>query len=495
MSTSLRIHGNPLVLLLPLLTLAACTTDEPTAPATPGGTPLAAAVGQRVVTSLADPGDGICNAAQCTLREAINDPASTAITFAPGLTGSITLARPGAGGGTIIIGKSLTVTGPTGGITIRRRPTDPSFRILRVQAGATVTLAKLTLTGGEPGIINYGSLALVNSKVLQGGTGINNYAALTLDHSAVARNTADGIFNSANGTLSLTKSSVAANGANGISNRSGRVSLTGSTVSDNEMGGIGSYRGEVRLEQTRVVANRSGGIYGRLARTYLNNSTVSRNSGGSGIAAYDGSLTISNSTIADNSTEGPGGGILAYVPLRANVRLTLTNSTVSGNRAWSGGGIYSNGYDQFTADITLINSTVAFNTATGWAGGGINHQGGWYGVAELTNTVVAENLAPTSPDVWGESYISRFSLIGDGSGSDIENVDGNQVGNLLPYTAPIDPLLGPLALNGGPTRTHALGTGSPALDAASAADCPATDQRGVARPQGPGCDIGSYERE
>jgi hypothetical protein len=222
---------------------------------------------------------------------------------------------------------------------------------------------------------------------------------------------------------------------------------------------------------------------------------VSRNSGGSGIAAYAGRLTISNSTIADNSTTGSGGGILAYVPLRTNVWLTLTNSTVSGNRAWSGGGIYSNGYDQFPAYITLTNSTVAFNTATGWAGGGINHQGGWYGVAELTNTVVAANLAPTSPDVRGESYVSRFSLIGDGTGSDIGNADGNQVGNVLPYTSPIDPLLGPLALNGGPTRTHALEAGSPALDAASAADCPATDQRGVARPQGSGCDIGSYERE
>ncbi len=56
-----------------------------------------------------------------------------------------------------------------------------------------------------------------------------------------------------------------------------------------------------------------------------------------------------------------------------------------------------------------------------------------------------------------------------------------------------DALLGPLADNGGPTLTHALGAGSPAIDAADAGACPATDQRGVARPQGAGCDVGAFE--
>ena len=54
--------------------------------------------------------------------------------------------------------------------------------------------------------------------------------------------------------------------------------------------------------------------------------------------------------------------------------------------------------------------------------------------------------------------------------------------------------LGPLAANGGPTLTHAPNVGSPALDAANPSSCPATDQRGVARPQGPGCDVGSVEQ-
>jgi hypothetical protein len=71
-------------------------------------------------------------------------------------------------------------------------------------------------------------------------------------------------------------------------------------------------------------------------------------------------------------------------------------------------------------------------------------------------------------------------------------VDGNQVGSA---EAPIDPKLGPLGDNGGPTRTHRLLPGSPAIDAASTPDCPPTDQRGVPRPQGAGCDIGSFERK
>jgi hypothetical protein len=71
-------------------------------------------------------------------------------------------------------------------------------------------------------------------------------------------------------------------------------------------------------------------------------------------------------------------------------------------------------------------------------------------------------------------------------------VDGNQVGTAA---APVDPKLGALGDHGGPTQMHALLLGSPAIDAGSMVDCPAVDQLGVSRPQGSGCDIGSYERE
>jgi hypothetical protein len=145
----------------------------------------------------------------------------------------------------------------------------------------------------------------------------------------------------------------------------------------------------------------------------------------------------------------------------------------------------------------LINSTIAFNSARS-AGGGlvITSDDGFdnYNSAALVNVLIAQNTALTGSDVFGVVY-ARSSLVGDGRGSNIANTNGNQVGKVAPRTRPIDPRLGPLADNGGPTRTLALLVGSPAMDAASAGECPGKDQRGVNRPQGVACDIGSYERQ
>ena len=120
---------------------------------------------RRVVNSLADPGDGTCDARQCTLREAIEASGTTSIAFAPGLTGTITLASPADRGGALRINTALTITGPSSRITIRRRSTDPAFRILRVDTSATVTLTNLTIRNGRTdrqggGILNRGRLTL-----------------------------------------------------------------------------------------------------------------------------------------------------------------------------------------------------------------------------------------------------------------------------------------------------------------------------------------------
>ena len=225
-------HRHLLPALLTLLVLAACTEQEPpTAPVEPGGPAFDHTAGHKVVNSLADPGNGTCNAAQCTLREAIEDPQSTEISFVQGLTGSITLAAPAAAGGTLAIDKQLSITGPSTGITIRRRSTDPGFRIFRIDSGVTVTLINLAIRNGKSdhpggGIFNRGgTLRLTNSTVAgssaSDGGGIANQGTLTLLHSTVAGNTGGGI-SSRRGTLTLTRSTVAGNIGAGISNRGAR---------------------------------------------------------------------------------------------------------------------------------------------------------------------------------------------------------------------------------------------------------------------------------
>jgi CSLREA domain-containing protein len=477
--------------------------ESPTAPE-PGGQASSHTPGHKVVNSLADPGNGPCNATQCTLREAITDPQSTEISFASGLTGTITLARPGLGGGTLSIEKTLTITGPSAGVVIQRRSTDPAFRIFRIGSGVTVRLTNLTVRGGKPpgdvvnsagGIVTFGTLTLANCTVARNAVaGISNHqGTLTLRNSTVAQNSGDGVFNH-QGTLTVTNSTVTQNSASGIDNTGGTVALTRSTLSEN-LGGYHSFAGDATLTEARIVANRAGGIGTTSAGVTLTNSTVARNTG-PGINARRGSfISVDKSTIAGNSSAQAGGGIRMFVTLRAGIVVRLTNSTVAFNSAPAGGGIYADGIESdIAATVILTNSTVAFNSATEAAGGiyKISREGS---VIQMTNSVVAKNAAPTGPDLLGESFTARFNLVGDGTGSDLTNTEGNQVGKVSPNTTPIDPKLGPLALNGGPTRTFALLAGSPAIDAASTPDCPETDQRGVPRPQGPACDIGSYERE
>ncbi|MCH7720171.1 MAG: hypothetical protein IH988_04165, partial [Planctomycetes bacterium] len=129
----------------------------------------------------------------------------------------------------------------------------------------------------------------------------------------------------------------------------------------------------------------------------------------------------------------------------------------------------------------LINNTVTGNAATSNSvseGGGIYNSGG---AVNLTNTIVALNTTATSdPDVSGPFTSQGNNLIGDGTGSTgfTDGVNSDQVGT---GGSPINPLLGPLQDNGGSTSTHALLTGSPAIDAGNNTGVPATDQRGFAR--------------
>jgi hypothetical protein len=141
--------------------------------------------------------------------------------------------------------------------------------------------------------------------------------------------------------------------------------------------------------------------------------------------------------------------------------------------------------------VNMVNSTVTGNVSPEYAPAAVFV--GTFTAASATlnvqNAIVADNVS-------GGCFLAPF-----GAGSVAINSLGNNLftdSTCFPVAsdvivAPGAAGIGALADNGGPTWTHALGAGSPAIDAASDAACPATDQRGVARPQGARCDIGSYE--
>jgi hypothetical protein len=189
-----------------------------------------------------------------------------------------------------------------------------------------------------------------------------------------------------------------------------------------------------------------------------------------GAILWSRSLTIDQCTISGNLATGStygGGGILAVGSF-----VTITNSTLTGNTAPAGQG---GGASLIDVVVNLVNVTVTANQAS--SGGGLTLFVNW----SLVNSIVAGNLG---------GDCSGFGLEASDHSLDSDNSCGLNDAGSHPG---VSPLLGPLANNGGPTDTHALLAGSPALDAGNNATCLATDQRGVTRPQGSACDIGAFE--
>jgi CSLREA domain-containing protein len=258
---------------------------------------------------------------------------------------------------------------------------------------------------------------------------------------------------------------------------------TGNNISTGDAGGGGGYyihQGIVTLRNTTVSNNRTG-------NANPNGNSLGTTGSGAGIF-NNGVLTIINSVINGNSTApGTGGGsIVTGGGISSHNSLTLINSTVSGNSVVGdssiGGGV-------FVFNIAkLINSTITGNTASNNNGSGVT--GGSSGNITVANTIIAGNgPGGNGPDVGGSFFTPVFTsqghnLIGNADGVTSFNVTGDQIGN---SGAPLNAQLGPLANNGGPTSTHALLAGSPALDAGSNALAtdganPLTiDQRGAPR--------------
>jgi CSLREA domain-containing protein len=230
------------------------------------------------------------------------------------------------------------------------------------------------------------------------------------------------------------------------------ATLTNVTISGNtaDWGGGIDNRGTATLTNVTISGNTAGELGGGIRV------------GGSGV------VTLTDSTISGNTAQG-GGGMLNWNTA------TLTNVTVSDNQADDTTGDWSSGMDNW-GTATLTNVTISGNT--GW--GFMNHD-----AAVLANTIVANNSAG---DCAGSFTSGGHNLIEDTADC---TITGDTTGNITGA----DPALGPLADNGGPTETHALLPGSPAIDAGDNGACPATDQRGVTRPQGASCDMGAFELE
>ena len=360
----------------------------------------------------------------------------------------------------------LTISGAGAGSTIiNGGGVDRVLHLDPYSAGLIVEVSGATIQGGSTagsggGIANIkGTLTLNNSTVSGNeassyGGGIYSGGTLTLNNSEVSGNTAGSYGGGIYGSGTFTNSTISGNTASGNGGGiSGCGTITLSTISDNTAGSNG------------------GGVYcsGTLSVIDL---TVSGNTAaisGGGIWVSGAATTVHSSTISGNeATSSNGGGIYGSG--------TFTNSTISGNTAGSsGGGIYA------SSTLTLHSSTVTDNSAV--AGGGIFNPAS---TATLRYTIIANSVGAACS---GVITSDGHNLIEDPTGC---TIIGDTTGNIIGQ----DPDLGPLADNGGSTQTHALLSGSPAIDAGSD-DCPppATDQRGVARPQGASCDIGAYEYE
>ena len=335
-----------------------------------------------------------------------------------------------------------------------------------------------------------------------GGLVANNGGGVTLSGSSVVSNTAGetggGISASSDGFVTVADSSVLSNtayvGGGGLFATLSAITVTGGAVAGNSVtaadldggGGIlADGGGTITVSATNVLSN--------TARYY----------GGGVYVSHGSAVTLNGSTVAGNTNVDPytGGGGIA---LQQSSAVTLTNSTVSGNSASPGDNPPSNAStqgggidlpdDNGSSRVTLVASTIAGNSAASGDGVYDAPNNAATNPVALRQTILATNSASSGPDCSGPLTSGGYNLVGTASGCGFSNAGGDQQG--------IDPRLGPLAGNGGPTPTQALLPGSPAIDAAPFASCSdtsgarlATDQRGVTRPQpvGGACDIGAYE--
>jgi CSLREA domain-containing protein len=502
-----------------------------------------------VVTTTDDTNDGACNATRCTLRDAViaaNAAGGGTITLP---AGQYALTHTGvneqaAATGDLDVTNDLTINGAGAQTTtIDGNAADRVFEVIGVH---TLTLNGVTVTNGSTttstvknggGILADSGTVVLNASVVTenvtgtpfGGGGGIEAGTLTMTNSTVSGNVATGQGGGINiGNVTMTGSTVSGNQTTdqGAGIFGGNVNMTNSTVSGNSTSdqGGGIFAGNVTMTNSTVSGNTSsndqgGGLFLN-GTTNIMNSSITGNTGndeGGGIFVEGGFsnqiVNITDSTISNNTNTGFGGGGIFILP---SATVTLTRCTITGNTtngSGGGGGIENDG-----ATLIVVNSTIVGNTVTGGSqgGGGILNNGG---TATITSTTIDSNSSPPLPP---DLRSGADSLLQTDSGANLHNASGtltitntivanpvssdnclgtigNGGGNLqFPGTTcgaipSADPLLQGLASNGGPTQTQALTLGSPAINAATGCPPPATDQRGITRPQGAACEIGAFE--
>jgi hypothetical protein len=370
-----------------------------------------------------------------SLRQALID-ANDGDTINFAVTGTIGLTSD-----ELLVNKSVTIPGP--GTDVLAINGNATYRVFHIAPSKIVTISELTITNGNAS----------NEPVPDGGGIYNDHATLTLGNCTITNNVAfrdgGGVHNAGAATLTLNdcviNGNVTGNDGGGICNDgtggAAIMGITNSTVSSNSATHGAGICNDGRMKGATLLQ--------------INNTTFNNNSAGDdagailNIADTKGTATLSNCTISGNSAQSFGGGI-------NNVAgLTVSNTTFSGNSANFGGSI------AIGNPVTVsIGDTVL---SAGKMGGNIYNDGG---------IVISRGYNLSSDD--GGGYL---------------NGPGDQLN--------IDPLLGPLQDNGGPTFTHALLFGSPAINAGDPnfVGPPDYDQRGpnYYRVTDGRIDVGSFE--
>lgn len=437
---------------------------------------------------------------------------------AANVPGSIDEWSLGAGGGVYARGASVTITYSAVADNLIDLTVEDGDGVYDVQGGGLYVsggpvlvsdsviehnTASVSGTNGALGGMGStgGGLYIDSTSVeLRSGTVISDNAALaTADSTGGAGASAGGIFLGTSKSVTIEGAMLVNNEARASTNDiSGFAMASGGLL----VGNGGDLSTSITIVESTVAENRASamapdGMYA-LAR------------GGavllwSGTSTDTVSLSVLRSTFSTNAAMSPwkaiGGAIFATAGTgNARVDLTLINSTLSGNTATEGGALAADsGVGNAWTTAQLYNITVTGNTAT--TGGGLSATRGGDTAktyVHLQNSIVAGNQADSGADCWSSEAVI------DSGGYNLFGSEGDcpMVGDTASNIVSADPMLGPLADNGGPTLTHELAAESPATDAANPGGCFIfmndpflEDQRGEPRLAGPRCDIGAYERQ